>query len=258
MEGAVSRRRRWVGPALFFLAALLGVGLVSWLLGRRTSGTAPAPRYAEPWHGWRDGEVTVGARRLRFERLSERPLVVRIYDFLSDAECEHLKAIVGDRLKPSTVQVVGGAPSDTAPSPQRTSSSAFLRAAEDPVVRDIEQRASKLCAYPLAHFEPLQVLRYQPGQRYSPHHDYFPRASLGRDGQRHATYFLYLSDDAAGGETAFPRLGLKVQPLRNSAVFWYNCDERGHELEDTLHAGLPPRSGEKWGCNIWVRERPTR
>jgi prolyl 4-hydroxylase len=192
------------------------------------------------------------------ERLSDAPLIVRIHDFVTDAEREHLKRIAGSRLARSTVQAERQKHEE---SEQRTSSTAFLNTAEDDVVRAIEQRATNLCGYPSENLEPLQILRYEPGQRYDAHHDYFPREQLGSSGQRHVTYFVYLSDaedGLQGGETEFPKLQLKVAPRKNSAVFWYNCDAAGKELESTFHGGLAPTKGEKWGMNIWIRERKAR
>ena len=37
-------------------------------------------------------------------------------------------------------------------------------------------------------------------------------------------------------------------------VIWKNVDE-GKIIDDSLHRALPPVDCEKWGCNIWVRER---
>jgi prolyl 4-hydroxylase len=59
----------------------------------------------------------------------------------------------------------------------------------------------------------IQILRYQLGQAYVAHHDYFPvkqsddhlwDPTIGGS-NRFATVFLYLSDVEEGGETSFPR-----------------------------------------------------
>ena len=44
-------------------------------------------------------------------------------------------------------------------------------------------------------------------------------------GNRLATVMFYLTD-LQGGRTAFPSLGVSVQPRAGSAVFWYNL-QRG-------------------------------
>jgi prolyl 4-hydroxylase len=53
--------------------------------------------------------------------------------------------------------------------------------------------------------ESLQVLRYETGQKYDAHFDYFhDRNNLKRGGQRVATVLMYLTDVSKGGETVFP------------------------------------------------------
>ena len=48
-----------------------------------------------------------------------------------------------------------------------------------------------------------------------------------------------------------------VYPSRQAggALVWYNLDRHGTTDERTLHAGEPVARGEKWGMNIWLRER---
>lgn len=53
--------------------------------------------------------------------------------------------------------------------------------------------------------EDMQVLRYEPGQKYDPHYDYFvDKVNIARGGHRIATVLMYLSDVVKGGETVFP------------------------------------------------------
>lgn len=49
------------------------------------------------------------------------------------------------------------------------------------------------------------MLRYEPGQKYDPHYDYFAdKVNIARGGHRIATVLMYLTDVAKGGETVFP------------------------------------------------------
>lgn len=49
------------------------------------------------------------------------------------------------------------------------------------------------------------MLRYEPGQKYDPHYDYFlDKVNTAHGGQRIATVLMYLSDVVKGGETVFP------------------------------------------------------
>lgn len=53
--------------------------------------------------------------------------------------------------------------------------------------------------------EAIQILRYQIGQKYEPHFDYFhDKANQVLGGNRVATVLMYLSDVKKGGETVFP------------------------------------------------------
>lgn len=40
------------------------------------------------------------------------------------------------------------------------------------------------------------------------------------------------------------------------ALYWLNIDRSGRLDSRTLHAGRPVIAGEKWGCNVWLRQRP--
>lgn len=53
--------------------------------------------------------------------------------------------------------------------------------------------------------EDIQVLRYEHGQKYDPHFDYFhDKVNIARGGHRIATVLMYLSNVTKGGETVFP------------------------------------------------------
>ena len=116
---------------------------------------------------------------------------------------------------------------------------------------------------PLAHCEPLTLLRYQTGEEYRPHRDYLPPARLAtadgiRGGQRRFTAFVYLNPVESGGETDFPGLGIRIAPKQGRAVFFRNTDADGSPDPRTLHAGTPVIAGEKWLATLWIRERAIR
>ena len=146
---------------------------------------------------------------------------------------------------------------------ERTSHNGLLPKS-DSVVRAVVQRASHLAGLTPSHAEAVQIVRYRPGEEYREHCDWFDpegaqyAAKVAQGGQRLMSVFCYLQECARGGETAFPRLGLRFAPRRGDAVVWFNLDEEGREDVRTLHQGCPVLDGEKWGMNVWLRQRPRR
>lgn len=145
----------------------------------------------------------------------------------------------------------------------RTSQSAMLGTSA-PVVRNVILRGCHITGSDFSDAEGLQVVRYEPGQFYKPHFDYFTddrlRApsitsleQLPPRGQRWFTFFVYLNDVDGGGETDFPKLQLSVVPRQGDAVLWNNLDAQGNGNPQMLHQGKPPTSGVKYGLNLWIR-----
>lgn len=149
-------------------------------------------------------------------------------------------------------------------SPARTSATAWClsNCEAGPLVRRVFARMEELTGVPRAHFEPLQVLRYEAGQRYAAHHDY---SDAQRDlpcGPRVLTLLLYLSNVEDGGDTAFPLLQppLVVAPAKGSAVLWPSvlADALTQKDERTLHEARPVRRGVKYAANAWIHLRDYR
>jgi len=132
----------------------------------------------------------------------------------------------------------------------------------DVALRRAVERAAWLTGLTTAHAEPCQVVHYTPGQQYEQHVDYFSDADervyerMGDAGNRLVSVFAYLACADAGGETIFPTAGLSVTPKVGAACVWLNIDSQGKLDRRTLHAGAPVLAGEKWGMNIWLRQRP--
>ena len=144
----------------------------------------------------------------------------------------------------------------------RTSESCCVSAREDAVVKRAVERAAALVGLTPDHAEAAQLVHYTPGQEYRPHFDFYsPRGAAYRvgtavQGNRLVSVFAYLSDVSRGGCTAFPLLDERFPPRRGDALLWYNLGRDGLPDPLTLHAGEPVEQGEKWGMNIWLRERP--
>jgi len=213
---------------------------------------------------WNQVRVEIDADALVAARKSivalEKPLVQVFQAFASPAECRWLIETADERLGPSTVYDYStGA---LRPDPRRTSRAAMFTFDQiDLVTEMIRARISSSLRLPLQRFEVSQVLHYAPGQEFKPHHDYFDPASEGfqeeitQRGQRVATFLIYLNDAFEGGQTHFPSLGFSYRGEIGDSIAFFSVGPEGRPEPLTLHAGLPPTSGEKWIFSQWVRDR---
>ena len=174
-------------------------------------------------------------------------------DFLSDAECATLIALIDRGRRPSTLL------SETADPDFRTSESCDLDRFS-PVVRPIDERIAQLLGIAAEHGETMQGQRYAPGQQFRAHHDYFhedqpywPRMKA-EGGQRTWTAMLYLNDVAEGGATWFPQAGIRVPPRKRMLLTWNNMRPDGSPNAHTLHEGMAVTKGTKYIVTKWFRE----
>ncbi len=138
---------------------------------------------------------------------------------------------------------------------------AFSISDTDLVVQLIRARAALAAGVPLDHLEPPEVLNYSQGEQYRLHVDFFhpslPHfADIIRErGQRTRTLLIYLNGDYSGGETEFPKLGIKFRGLQGEALLFENVNAAGEGDMRTLHAGTPVTAGNKWLFSQWMRNK---
>ena len=215
-----------------------------------------------------DNQFVHDGRIIGVDALVASPRLAVLSGLLSTAECEALIAAARERMAPSLVideRNVGNTVDDT-----RTSSGTHFPLGESKVADEIQRRIMSVIGLPIDRAEPLQVLRYGPGEEYVPHFDFFdvdePGGTVGdgqattvsRFGQRVATVICYLSAVESGGATVFPEIGLEVRPLPGRAVYFTYLDADGAVDPRSLHGGAPVHAGEKWIVTQWCRERPYR
>jgi hypothetical protein len=132
----------------------------------------------------------------------------------------------------------------------------------DLVIQLIRARIARATAVAFAALEPTEVLHYSPGEQYKPHVDFFhpsrPNypAEMRVRGQRVKTCLVYLNSGYDGGETEFPKLGIKFRGNVGEALVFDNVDAAGSGDINTLHAGQPVTRGEKWLLSQWIRNKP--
>jgi prolyl 4-hydroxylase len=125
----------------------------------------------------------------------------------------------------------------------------------------LQYRISLLTRVPLAGMEACTIMRYLPGEEFRSHVDYFdidkPENAriVATEGQRVVTFLVYLNEDYSGGETEFPYLNRRYRGRKGDALWFVNVNPDFSPNPHTLHAGLPPATGEKWLFSQWVRGR---
>ncbi len=194
--------------------------------------------------------------------LSKEPYIVKIRRFLNTEEIDSLLALAEGKFERSTIVVSD----EMIESNSRTSETAFITdnghydTYDKPIERVLE-KVSYLAGCKRNQIEAIMVVKYTEGKEYDEHWDFFEPGhtdTMGDEGNRVSTFFCYLTslDKGEGGETEFPRIGIKARPSKGTAIFWWNMKPSGKLIRDTLHQGNPVLGKTvKYGCNIWVRKR---
>ena len=217
-------------------------------------------RVPEPSVGGSPTTIYVGGHPVAVQMSLRFPRIILFNNFLTYEECDTM--IWNARKSISKSTVVDHNTGVSVEHAARTSSGTHFPKHLNSFIDTIDQRIADLLNWPLERGEALQILKYEVGQEYKPHHDYFmptadgitkPALSLERSGQRVATFIMYLNTPERGGGTIFPELGLEITPSAGSALFFsYPNLFYGR---NTLHGGTPVIAGEKWIATKWLRER---
>ncbi|XP_020227128.1 probable prolyl 4-hydroxylase 4 [Cajanus cajan] len=207
----------------------------------------------------------------KVKQISWKPRAFVYQGFLTDLECDHLISIAKSELKRSAV--ADNLSGESKLSDVRTSSGMFISKNKDPIISGIEDKISSWTFLPKENGEDIQVLRYEHGQKYDPHYDYFTDKVIARGGHRVATVLMYLTDVTKGGETVFPsaeesprrrgsetssdlsecaKKGIAVKPRRGDALLFFSLDTKATPDTSSLHAGCPVIEGEKWSATKWI------
>jgi len=142
----------------------------------------------------------------------------------------------------------------------RTSYSCNLDA-YDPLISAVDSRVCTLLGMDKVQGEPLQGQRYQEGQRFREHADFFYidepywREYEPHGGQRTRTAMIYLNEPEAGGATRFKLLDVAIGPRLGRILIWNNMALDGSPNPWTLHEGMPVEAGTKYIVTKWYRER---
>jgi prolyl 4-hydroxylase len=174
-------------------------------------------------------------------------------DCLGEDECAALIEVINQRLRPSTVTLAG------TDKHFRTSRTCDLSELKDPLVAMIDEKIARTLGIRRAYAEGNQAQRYDVGQQFKAHTDYFEPgteefATFGANaGNRTWTVMVYLNEGMQGGGTHFFAIDRTFEPRRGQAVIWNNLYPDGTPNPDTLHAGMPVTEGHKIIITLWFR-----
>jgi len=133
-------------------------------------------------------------------------------NFLTPEDCQTLIVEANKKLRPSTVSNVKD---EVVLSKDRTSKTADLSYFNSPYLDAIDNKITTFMGLDPFTGEIIQTQKYEPGQYYKAHTDYFhPLTKECKTytewmGQRTWTFMLYLNDVKEGGETYFKNLYIR-------------------------------------------------
>jgi prolyl 4-hydroxylase len=188
---------------------------------------------------------------------TDKAEIYAVSDFLTASECDEMIARIDRVARPSEVF------EEVYQHLYRTSYSGDVDP-EDSFVRMIERRVTDLLGIDPMWGECIQGQRYEPGQEFKQHCDWFDtdagywKGEVERGGQRSWTAMVFLNDVEEGGETEFVSLGISIPPQRGALLTWNNALPDGRLNNDTLHAARPVAKGVKYVITKWFRTRRWR
>jgi prolyl 4-hydroxylase len=224
------------------------LSVAAWSLDATTRGDGEIKRTSSRY--------VPGSRR----EICAAPRIFTLDEFVSSGESSHLMTLASINLQPAQAGTRDRLSQEH--SAFSGAAATFHTSLCDPVVRNLERRIGAAFGLPPSHVEPVSVLRYQGGDSYAAHVDYFDAARLARNreigdlaGQRVASFLVYLRAPEAGGETQYLKIDRKIAGRERMALCHFNCDAKGEPDPMTLHTGTPVTKGEKWLARTTLREK---
>ena len=181
---------------------------------------------------------------LKEETIALRPLIRVYYDVIYEKEIELTKKLAADKFSESKADAYRDGYHDV--EDFRIQQYCWLNNDDEIRLRKYKRRMNIITNLNTDMADPIQVAFYGPGGHFDVHIDH-----AGPQHNRIATWIAYLNEVDYGGATAFTKAGAKVQPIKGSAVFWYNHLSDGTGDDSTEHAGCPVLLGTKWISAVW-------
>ena len=190
------------------------------------------------------------------KNIIDTPLFQITEDFLTPDECQSLIELAKSNLKKSAI--LHGNTGKREISSLRTSYDCSIPI-DHKLTTLIFDKVSKILGIEKSRFEAVTIIRYQSGELFDMHSDYFhskvDKEIFHKGGQRVSTALIYLNEPEAGGETFFPRVRLIEKP-KTGKMLYFQYDYDDEINSKTVHKGMPVEQGEKWVATVWVRQYP--
>ncbi|RNA10195.1 prolyl 4-hydroxylase subunit alpha-2 [Brachionus plicatilis] len=189
------------------------------------------------------------------ELINDNPKIWLYHEIITENQIEIMKNLARPKLKRAIVRSPITGQYETAE--YRISKSGWLTDNEHPTLRFLTSLLGAVTNLSMSTAEEWQIANYGIGGQYEPHFDFARKSDPGdafgtEIGNRIATWLFYLDSPEVGGATVFPPIGIRVNPIRRSAAFWYNLYPSGDGDYRTRHAACPVLFGTKWVSNKWI------
>lgn len=186
------------------------------------------------------------------------PKIWTVRNFATPELCAWLVSRGKDKLRPS--QMFTGQKSIFLAT-RTCSDFAFTLVEGGVVLLLLRIRISVATTLKTEQMEPPQIFHYALGEEIKPHYDslYDGEHPYGRDGtyqgDRLATFLMYLNDDYEGGELDFVKVGFTYKGETGDGIFFASMRE-GKPDPKSLHGAHPVTKGEKYILSQWIHDRP--
>ena len=194
------------------------------------------------------------------ETLNASPMVRSFPELVTDPVCNWLERRAAGRMRRALIY--DAAKGGTVEDHMRSNSIVGFDLADIDVVQVLLQyRMASACGVPVENAEGPTILHYEVGEQITNHFDFVNpgvddyASVIEQRGERIITFLVYLNDGYEGGETDFPRLGVRHKGRRRAGLFFTNALPNGQPDVRMVHAGLPPTRGEKWIVSQFFRSR---
>ena len=234
------------------------------LLQRKIGISYAAPSLAASSQQRTDVAVSLrSAQKLNAKNLE----IYRIDHFLSQSECAQIIATINASELTTSSTYNASKPTERIVGSDRTSKTCYF-GGSNALIAEVESRICKTLGINNRCAEQIQGQKYEVGQEFRFHTDYFDPELLKQDnsinGQRTWTFMVYLNTVEEGGYTSFPLAFCSSAPKMGTALVWnnlhssttsLNVNDFGKENRFSSHCGMPIIRGQKYILTKWFKER---